>query len=92
MDKYPIHPAQEAELKDWFTYHPPTGDKVGRHEFLRDECHVLARHIKANTQVGREQAVALTKLREVMMWANAAVALEKPSVNGGQPVTAPPAA
>lgn len=84
--KYPVTPYDERELRDRFSFHPADADKAARHEFIRDECFHLALHIKANTPPGREQSVALTKLQEVMMWANAAIALEKPPKNDCTPV------
>lgn len=59
-----------------FTYHPPHGDQVDRYKRLRDLAGELAMEIMFLTPGGREQSLALTKLEEATMWANAAVARE----------------
>ena len=62
----------ELELR--FTYHPPKEDQPRRYEELRGWGLGLAIKIVDNTPVSREQALALTKLEECIMWANAAIA------------------
>lgn len=62
------------ELRRRFTYHAPRGDEPERYELLRGEGRELAELIVELVPAGREQAVALTKLEEVVMWANAGVA------------------
>ena len=64
----------DSELDKRFNYHAPTGDKVGRHGSIRGECLALAYTLTALVPPGRELAVALTKLEEVMFWANAGIA------------------
>ena len=65
------------ELMNRFGFHP-ANDKTGpQHQLVRDHCLGLAGFIVANTPEGREQSLALTKLQEVMMWANAAIACAK---------------
>lgn len=69
--------SNEAQLKDLenrFAYHAPTGGKAKKHGDLRADCHELAKKIVAVVPPGREQATAITKLEEVMMWANAGIA------------------
>lgn len=61
-------------LENNFMYHAPTGDKVQRHEEIRNKCKDLAYEIKRLCPDSREQSLALTKLEEVMMWSNAAIA------------------
>jgi hypothetical protein len=62
------------DLANRFAYHAPTGGKVKKHEGIRTECHELAKKIVAVVPPGREQAQAITKLEEVMVWANAGIA------------------
>lgn len=62
------------ELLTRFTYHPPEGDQPERYEKLRDAAHELAELILELTPASREQSLAITKLEESSMWANAAIA------------------
>lgn len=57
-----------------FTYHAPKPGQAEMYETLRAKAKDYAKFIVRNTPVSREQSVALTKLREVMFWANAAIA------------------
>lgn len=67
------------DLANRFAYHAPTGGKKEKHEAIRNDCHELAKKIAASVPEGREQATAITKLEEAMMWANAGIA-RKPEV------------
>jgi hypothetical protein len=57
-----------------FTYHPPKGDQAERYVRIRDKAKELALLIVEVTPASREQSSALTKLDEVVMHANAAIA------------------
>jgi hypothetical protein len=71
---YEVNFSQEADLKKRFTHHPPKYDQVERYILLRDSAHELATLILKYTPVSQEQSLAITKLEEVVMWANAAIA------------------
>lgn len=63
------------ELKKRFSYHKPKNEEVtNQHELIRHECLKLAEIIIRGVPTGREQALALTHLEEVMMWANVGIA------------------
>lgn len=64
----------QRELDTRFTYHAPKGDQQQRYTDLRDAGKELAEQIVASTPPSREQALALTKLEEAIMWANTAIA------------------
>ena len=73
----------EAKIKDTdpdiekrFTYHSPKG-KEQRFQTLRNEAKHLANTIKKQCPDSRERSLALTKLEEVIMWANASIAREE---------------
>lgn len=68
------------ELANRFTYHPPKGDQVQRYETIRAEAMRFAEYIDALAAPSRERSLAMTKLEESVMWANAAVA-RAPVVN-----------
>lgn len=57
-----------------FTYHPPKDNQSARHAGIRANAKALAVCIAESTPTSREQSVALTKLDEVVMFANAAIA------------------
>lgn len=56
------------------TYRAPKGDQVGRYEELRKGAYTLGVAIIEKCPNSRERSVALTKLDEIVMWANAAIA------------------
>lgn len=65
-----------AELERRFTYHAPKAGQPERYQEIRRVARMMARTVVETTPAGREQSLALTKLEEVVMWANAAVARE----------------
>ena len=65
----------EDELDRRFNYHvPDTQAKRDAHTDVRRQCRHLAEVLNELVPDGREKALAVTKLEEVMFWANAAVA------------------
>jgi hypothetical protein len=66
MDKY--------ELENRFLYHAPTGNKAKSHERIRNYVGQMAQEFNVGLPEGREKDLAITKLEEAMMWANAAIA------------------
>lgn len=71
---YAIDPRLSADLARRFTYHPPKPDQVSRYTMLREEAAALANVVVTLTPPSREQSLALTKIEEAVMWANAAIA------------------
>jgi hypothetical protein len=63
-----------AELENIFTYHPPFGKQAQRYQVLRDTGKELGKIILNCCPDSRERSLAITKLREAVMWANAAIA------------------
>lgn len=64
-----------ADIRNRFNYHPPKDDQTKRaHETVRRMCLNLADDIDTLVPEGREKSLAITKLEEVMMWANAGIA------------------
>lgn len=63
------------DIENRFVYHAPTADeKRDAHTSVRQQCRQLADALNEQLPDGREKAVAMTKLEEVMFWSNAALA------------------
>ena len=62
------------DLENRFTYHAPKDDQPERYVAIRNMASDLAAHILAMTPESREQSLAITKLEEVVFWANASIA------------------
>lgn len=74
QDHVPERAVARAELEHRFGFHP-ADERTGRlHEQVRDACLDAAVLVKTLTPECREQSLAVTKLEEAMMWANAAIA------------------
>lgn len=67
-------PATPETLDNNFKYHPPKGDQQDRYEQIRAGGREMAGYITKLTPPSREQSLALTKLEEAVMWANASIA------------------
>lgn len=64
----------QEDLAKRFTYHAPKVGQPERYNELRNSGFSLARLIETLCPDGREKALAITKLEEAIMWANAAIA------------------
>lgn len=72
---YPITDQQLTDLTNRFTYHKPKEGQSERYEQIRCEARNLALVIAGECPPStRETALALTKLEEAIMWANASIA------------------
>lgn len=65
-----------VEHKNPFEYQKPNDDQVRRIELIRHECANLLYLMETEIKSCRERSLAITKLEEVSMWANKAVAFE----------------
>lgn len=72
MATVPMTPLEQNEHN--FTYHPPKGDQQERYEMLRRLGQQLGECILRRCPDSRERSLALTKVEEAVMWANAAIA------------------
>lgn len=59
-----------------FTHHPPDEDRATLHQAVRDQARALALTVLRVAPEGRERALAMTKIEEAVMWADAAIARE----------------
>lgn len=57
-----------------FRYHPPKGDQQARYEAIRSAGKMLALTIEDYCPDSREKSLAMTKIEEAVMWANASIA------------------
>jgi len=64
----------EQDIESRFTYHAPKGNQPERYGLIRDFGKQFARDINVLCPDSREKTIALTKLDEVIMWANASIA------------------
>jgi len=68
----------DAEIRNWFTYHPPDAEQTLKYEQLRKAGLELACTINALVPDSQEKWQAIFQLRDVIMWANAGVACNPP--------------
>ena len=73
MPQIPLSASGE-ELRHRFTYHKPKEGQPEMYTKLRDEALMLALRIDKMCPESREKSLAITKLEECIMWANAAIA------------------
>lgn len=57
-----------------FTYHSPSGDQPMRYELIRNFGKEFANALIVSCPNSRELSLALTKIEEAVMWANASIA------------------
>lgn len=62
------------EIEKRFTYHPPKDGQAAKYTLLRNQARDFACLINYNCPPSRERSIAITKLEEAIMWANAAIA------------------
>lgn len=67
-------PIPAADMVNRFKFHPANEDTGPKHSQVRQSCFSLAEVLDEIVPPGRELSTAITKLEEVMMWANAGIA------------------
>lgn len=72
--EYDITEEDQARLDNNFRYHSPQPDQETRYRRIRAEGREFARTVLRNVPPSRERSLALTKIEEAVMWANAAIA------------------
>ncbi len=71
---YGISEPQRKVLENRFTYHAPHADQLPRYAAIRAVGKELAKLVMRYCPVSRERGIALDKIQEATMWANAAIA------------------
>jgi len=64
----------QKDLHHRFTYHPPTGNQPEKYEQIRTIARNFSDNLNLACPDSREKSLAITKLEEAVMWANAAIA------------------
>lgn len=67
-------PAVSEKIKNNFTYHVPKPGQPEQYQAIRDKAKELACLIDELAPNSREKSLAMTKLEECAMWANAGIA------------------
>ena len=62
------------DLNNNFSYHAPKEGQPEKYERLRSTAKVFAGYVLKDCPESRERSLALTKIEEAVMWANAAIA------------------
>lgn len=62
------------QFENNFKYHSPKEGQPERYELIRYKIKQLAYLIDENCPPSREKSLAITKIEEAMMWANASIA------------------
>lgn len=63
-----------SQIENAFTYHPPKEEQPGKYTDIRKKAKELAYMINELVPDSREKSLAMTKLEECVMWANAGIA------------------
>jgi hypothetical protein len=68
---------RQEELDNIFTYHAPKDNQVGRYEQIRLAGKAFCETIIGTTPECADQSAAIRKVREAVMTANAAIAINE---------------
>jgi hypothetical protein len=73
---YALSTQEQRFLDTVFKYHPPDADQIPKYQAVRDAARYFAEVITVNVPPCADRTVALRKIREAVMTANAAIALK----------------
>ena len=65
---------QKKKLEHNFSYHPPKPGQPGKYGEIRGMGLTFSEIVCLHCADSRERSIALTKIEEAVMWANAAIA------------------
>lgn len=66
--------ATQEDIDTWFVYHPPTPSQVDVYQRIRNAGYEMAETVLNEAPEGPDTEKAFEKIREAVMWANAAIA------------------
>lgn len=72
--KYQPSNEEHDRIDNAFVYHPPLADQAERYGKLRAQAHGLAQAALCHCPPSAERTIAMRKLEEFVMWANASIA------------------
>ena len=64
----------DPKIENAFTYHAPKEGQPAKYQAIREKAKELAYMINTLVSDSREKSLAMTKLEECSMWANAGIA------------------
>jgi hypothetical protein len=64
----------KEDLVNWFSYHAPTPDDIPKYGAIRQAALEFTEVILVNTPPSADQTVAIRRVREAVMIANASIA------------------
>lgn len=68
---------ENKDIESRFTYHKPAQDNANKFVVIRESAKLFAGIINNLVPESREKSLAMTKLEEVVMWANAGIARQE---------------
>lgn len=71
------------KIENAFTYHAPKPGQPEKYQAIRDKAKELAYLIDGLVPDSREKSLAMTKLEECSMWANAGIARNEEGIKNG---------
>ena len=74
MATYPITEEMAERINNNFKYHAPKDEQPEKYEKIRNHARGMASLLLNMCPPSRELSLALTKLEEAVMWANASIA------------------
>lgn len=78
---------QKFDLHNIFTYHEPTPKQLKQYQRVREAAKQFAKVVIENSPPSADQTVAIRKIREAAMIANAAITLDgKTYINDTQTI------
>lgn len=69
-----VKPYVNEQYENIFKYHSPKEGQQEKYQLIREKAKELAYLIEGNCPVSREKSLAITKIEEASMWANASIA------------------
>ena len=72
---------ERSDLDNWFTYHAPTDEQIGRYHRLRLAARAFADVVFDELLDSPDRSAAIRKIREAVMTANAGIACEVEKVD-----------